>query len=299
MIQQVGPGPSNSGPLLNSIKVGLGSGGRKVKMRQYGEDEAAKLEAQPWMVALLERNPSYVHWGPHEDCMWNKDQGWTSPVVDQTWAGFGFKVLDEYNEVAHFYFEIARPSEQCATCDGRGYHPDALWVSESWYEHKEQFAHGAMPPSELLEKYSGLMEHCKSVKANGGGWYTAITQDEVDALWDGLRLTHEFKEKPTAEQVNTWAGGRGFGHDAINSWICIEQRLKRLGIPKTCPVCEGDTRLFTGPAYMQLVLWVLHPRKGASRGVEVRFEEHELPEVLDYLREAAQRSADRFKGVTA
>jgi hypothetical protein len=33
MIQQVGPGPSNSGPLLNSITVGLGSGGRKGKMK--------------------------------------------------------------------------------------------------------------------------------------------------------------------------------------------------------------------------------------------------------------------------
>lgn len=266
-------------------------------MRTFDEEDAAKLEAQPWMLELLKRNPSYVHWGPHEDYMWTKGGGWTSPVVDQTWADFGFKELDDYNEVAHFYFSVERPSEKCAMCEGTGYHPDALWVSESWYKHKEKFAGGSMPSIELLDKYPELMAHCLSVKANIGEWSSALTQDEVDALWDGHRLQLEFKEKPTAEQVNSWAGGRGFGHDAINSWICIEQRLKRLGIPKTCPKCDGDTRLFTGPAFVNLVLWVLHPREGASRGVEVRIEEAEVPEALAYLREAAQRSADRFKGV--
>ena len=266
-------------------------------MRHYDEKEAAKLEAAPWMVELLKRNPSYVHWGPHEDYMWTKERGWNAPVVDQTWNNFWFKTLDDYNEVAHFYFQIARPSESCSTCKGTGYHPEALWVSEAWYRHKEQFADGAMPSNEVLQKYPDLWGHCMSVKVNGGEWSTALTQDEVDALWDQHRLQLEFKEKPTAAQVNKWAKGRGIGHDAINSWICIEQRLKRLGIPEKCPTCDGDTRLFTGPAYMQLVLWVLHPRKGASRGVEVRFEEYELPEVLAYLREAARRSAERFKGV--
>lgn len=268
-------------------------------MRTFDKEEAEKLEPQPWMLALLERNPSYVHWGPREDYMWNDKSGWDSRVVGQVWKSFGFKNLDEYNEVAHFYFSVERPSEKCPMCEGNGYHPDALWVSESWYKHNGKLSGSVMPPAELLKRYDGLAAHCLSVKANGGEWSSALTQDEVDALWDGYRLKHEFKEKPTAEQVNAWAGGRGFGHDAINSWICIEQRLKRLGIPKTCPKCDGDTRLFTGPAFVNLVLWVLHPRKGASRGVEVRIEEGEVPEVLAYLREAAQRSMDRFKGVMA
>lgn len=44
-----------------------------------------------------------------------------------------------------------------------------------------------------------------------------------------------------------------------------------------------------------VVLWYIHPRKGASKSVRVkRVERAELPLVIDYLRGAAQRNADRF-----
>ena len=41
-------------------------------MRHYPTDEddmkeVARLEAPTWMVEQLKLNPSYVHWGPHED----------------------------------------------------------------------------------------------------------------------------------------------------------------------------------------------------------------------------------------
>jgi hypothetical protein len=42
-------------------------------------------------------------------------------------------------------------------------------------------------------------------------------------------------------------------------------------------------------------MWVLHPRKGCSRGVEVKnIKQNELPEIFKYLRSAADRNAERF-----
>ena len=47
-----------------------------------------------------------------------------------------------------------------------------------------------------------------------------------------------------------------------------------------------------------LVLWFLHPRKGCSRGVEIkRIEEAEIPEVVAYLQQAAKRNAERFSAL--
>jgi hypothetical protein len=48
-----------------------------------------------------------------------------------------------------------------------------------------------------------------------------------------------------------------------------------------------------------LVLWILHPRKGASRGVSIaRVERTELPAVATWLQEAAERNAERFAGTS-
>lgn len=49
---------------------------------------------------------------------------------------------------------------------------------------------------------------------------------------------------PTADEVNKW-NERGMGHDAINRWILIEARAKRLGVYGKCKKCrgKGETRL--------------------------------------------------------
>ena len=163
--------------------------------------------------------------------MWKRgDAGWESPVVVESWKKFEFG-LDEYNEVVNFYFDVDRPGKDCGTCGGGGHHPDAQWITDSWYRHTSPFAketqeerqlaerfgmgrhkgilgRGTMPPDELLEKYGKpFYEHCVTTMENGGEWNTNITQDEADALWDGDRLKFEFKEKPTAKQVNDWQRG--------------------------------------------------------------------------------------------
>ncbi len=53
-------------------------------MRYFDEDEAARLNAEPWQLALLKANPSYLGWGPHEDYMWKEGSGWDSRIVVPT-----------------------------------------------------------------------------------------------------------------------------------------------------------------------------------------------------------------------
>ena len=53
----------------------------------------------------------------------------------------------------------------------------------------------------------------------------------------------------------------------------------------------------TGPT-LSLTLWMLHPRKGCSRGVLIEnLEEEDMPAVYAYLQEAAKRNANRFSKI--
>lgn len=302
---------------------------RTVPQDDSDRNEAERLRAEPWMLAALELNPSYVFWGPHEDYMCSKDGGWNAPVAVESWSDFGWS-LDEYNECANFYFEINRDAEQCSTCGGTGYHPDALWISESFYSHSSPFksptarereagallasfgcqqqpspvGHNAFPSDDTLAKYGPeFRAFCEEMQRHHC-WNDRVTQDEVDELQKHGRLRTwddgQWQTIPmTAERVNLMNGpsarGPG-GHDAINRSILVERRCERLGVPRTCPACDGHGHVFTsGTARLSLVLWMLHPRKGASRGVEIKsVSEADLPKVYAWLRAAAERNADRF-----
>jgi hypothetical protein len=254
-------------------------------MRYQDDDDAKRLNAEPWQLALLKANPPYCGWGPHEDYMITKGEGWNSRIFAPTWAEFGPWNLDDLNECVNFYFEVSRASEECKTCGGNGYHPEAQGVVNTFYSH--------MNPA-------------------GESWCKDVTQDEVLALVEAGRLmdwTHDFvpgegwKKKvpeytPTAAEVNAAQSGLR-SHDAINRGILTEARLKRLGLPVLCPSCEGRGETFTEPAaHVSLVLWWLHPRKGCSRGIEVtRLQREDLPAVQAFLKKAAERNAERFSGV--
>jgi len=312
-------------------------------MRKYDGDaddekELLKLRAESWMIDLLKLNPAYVHWGPREDYMgkhgddepWHEERkklgmperkhGWEARILFKNWKEHTV-ALDELNEVVNFYFSVDRASKECETCKGTGYHPDAQWVSESFYDHMlEEFMSEAKSVRPLRDamvaKYGEAFQAFWADILAHGAWHTRITQDEVETLVSDSRLydfTHTYSQEqgwqpkeppavPTAQEVNDWHAGKlrgkvgGFGHDAINRMILIEQRCKRLGLPQTCPPCEGHGTIFTAEeAHVELTYWLLHPRKGASRGVEVaRIEREELPQVLTFLKQAAERNAERF-----
>lgn len=291
-------------------------------MRYFDEQEAGRLNAEPWQLDLLKANPGYLGWGPHEDYMWKKGDGWDSAVYHDTWASFGPWGLDDLNECVNFYFSVNRESKDCETCGGNGEHPDAQWVTQSWYSHSSPFkhktfreqqaeavmsrfgskphellGHGAYPSEELLSRYSPeFRSFCEQMRTRGS-WCDDITQDECDRLISERRVP----AGSTAAQINAQnaPGARGFGHDAINRWIVTKARCERFGIPYECQTCEGHGVVFTAPAaHVSLTLWWLHPRKGCSRGIEIkRIERGDLPAIQSFLRRAAEQNAQRFSGI--
>ena len=92
---------------------------------------------------------------------------------------------------------------------------------------------------------------------------------------------------------------RSVGHDAINRWILVETRAKRLGVYGNCALCNGAGHIYTAPAaHLSLILWMLHPRKGASRGVEIKsLSRDDVRASAAWLSDAARRNADRFSRV--
>lgn len=256
---------------------------------KYDVKEAAKLNAEPWMLAQLLKNPSYNCWGPGEDYMPVPDgsgSGWGSSLKFGCWKDNPFRP-DDLNELVNFHFEVTRASKQCPDCMV-GYAPQADALRATFYN----------------------------------GWSVCLTQDECDALSDEGRLERHFPGRyewkkgkgtflksgfshPTAAEVNALFGSRDHRgclvfHDAINLGICLEARCKRLGHEYLCATCKGDSYIYTSEtASLSLVMWFLHPRKGASRGVVVEnIQESELPEVYKYLNDAAKRNAKRFAKVS-
>lgn len=248
-------------------------------MRSYPEDsewdrrDLARLNAAPWMIECLRLNPDYPHWGPHEDYMCTKGDGWNSAVKHEMWSAFGPWNLDDMNECVHFYFEVNRGSHNCTFCDGQAINPATMKIANDFYDFGE----------------------------TGRRWCDAITQDELDALIRDGRI----RGNPSLEFVNQVNGRHRTArapfdlgvvdHDAINRWILIKARAKRLGVYGPCEHCDKGTIWDADVAHVSLVLWWLHPRKGASRGIEIeRIEQSELPAVYAFLSAAAKRNADRF-----
>lgn len=259
-------------------------------MRYYPESEydlkdAKQMNVEPWQLDLLKLNPSYVSWGPGEDYMKGKrdEGGWDAGQAFDSWKSFGPWGLDDLNEVVNFYFSVHRENKPCEHCKQSGLNPATHQISEDFYD----FAN------------------------TGRRWNDKITQDEVDALIEKNRLmdfTSEYtKEKGwqkhgrpvTAAEVNAAQNRRGAGlisHDAINRWILIETRAKRLGVYGHCEHCEGKGYIYTAPnAHVTLTLWFLHPRKGCSRGVEINnITQEDLPEIAKFLKQANERNMERF-----
>lgn len=246
----------------------------------YDKNHLAALNAEPWQVALLDCNPSYTGWGPGEDYMdspQNSERsGWNHSLAYNSWKEFGPWGLDDLNEAVNFYFSVRRSNRTCLACKGKGLNPETRLIQDSFYSHNRT--------------------------DNKPGWNTDITQDELDALIHAGRIRPPVT-KEEVNQANMWPRTADWkkgvmSHDALNKHILVETRAKRLGVYGECLECSGKGYTFTEPsAHVMLTLWFLHPRKGASRGVEVRIEKENLPDVKKFLQAAAERSARRFSGL--
>lgn len=238
-------------------------------------DEIA-MGATPWQIALLNLNPPYVGWNPGDDSM--KNGGTCS------WADFSERwPLDDLNEVVNFHFQVTRKSENCAACGATGTSPGARTVEHLFY-------HGDL-----------------GLKTYTGGWNDKITEDEYQALLAEGRIQGRTEGAlPTVEEVNRLQAAANVGghfgyHDAINRFILVHARCKRLGIEPKCAECAGRGYHYTAPdTHVVLSLWMLYPRKGLSQGLRIEpIEEGDQEAVFRFLRAAAARNAMRFEKIPA
>lgn len=267
-------------------------------MRTYPKTEDQSdveiLNAEQWQIDLLKLNPEYVFWGCFEDYMSDKKGGWNSAVILNSWKDHWG--LDELNELVNFYFEIYRKNHECEKCEGSGLNQATKQLSDDWYDFAER---GRRWDTKITDvEVEALM---RSGRLRDVSKFRGYFDDERNTwvTWDGdKKVDCEKPEFPTAEAVNIWAGARGIGHDAINKWICVKARANHLGVYGSCDCCT-DGRVYDEPnAKVALQLWYLHPRKGCSRGVYIEdIKQEELPEIFDYLKEAATRNQERFSKV--
>lgn len=311
---------------------------RHVPTDKYDKEELKRLNAPAWMVKCLKLNPDYISWGPFEDYMAKDDDGWDSRLIKDSFketihlndlnecVNFYFEINREnkecdncngtgYHRDALWVSEsFYRHSSPFAAMDTNILGARAVMAQFGANKNNpDPFGRNAFPSEETLSKYGlEFRAFCKEM-AIYGNWNNRITKDEAEALQEAGRVFSKWnpdtgKSEPTGpvdvEAINianhpNARGGFMMNHDGINRGILIETRLKRLGIPLHCEICEGHGRVFTVPeAKLSLVLWILHPRKGCSRGVMIKnIEQSELPEVYKYLREAAKRNAKRFSKI--
>ena len=248
------------------------------------------------MLDALKRNPSYPHWGNHEDHMCSKGWGEAQEVatVADMWP------QDEYNELVHGYYFIDRERARCEDCGQSGYNPATSKIADDWYGNRDP-----------RDRWDAKLTHDEVVALVEEGRLRDLTKgfnghfDRETSQWvvwrDGKSVPYKgIPYIPTPEEVNTWARARGIGHDAINRAICVKTRATRLGVWGYCPTCEGHGYNYTeAQPRLALQLWMIHPRKGASRGVIVRnVTPEDLPTVAAYFQTAVDRMVERMSGIT-
>jgi hypothetical protein len=138
---------------------------------------------------------------------------------------------------------------KCLPCGGTGLNPATRKIEEGWYSFDDQ---------EWVVLDGGRRYNAKA-------WQHDLTQDEVDALvaanrlrdlthvWDGPRgyVPREPPVHLTPAIVREW-NLSSMGHDAVNRWICVETRAKRLGVYGQCAWCQGDGELWSD-AFAQIL----------------------------------------------
>lgn len=281
-------------------------------MRYYDEERCLELKAAFWQIELLKLNPEYCCWGPYEDYMYKEGEGWDSRIIFKFWKDFGPWELNNFNECANFYFEINRESIECSICNGTGLNEATRKLSDSWYSFDKQdwksYGANRRYNNAAWQYHLTEIEVESLVKAGRlndlmDKWYT---YDETLNKWayrdDNLKTWIEINSAPifpSPEVVNERTK-TGMGHDAINQCIAVKARAEYLGVYGHCEHCGGKGNIFIeSNASVSLILWMLHPRKGCSRGIEIKdIQQNDLKEVKEFLILAAKRNAERFSKIT-
>lgn len=261
---------------------------------KYDVQDLEILNVEQWQVDLLKVNPEYVFWGNYEDHMSGKGSGWGSPVECESWDDFNWG-LDDLNECVNFYFKLHRENHECPHCEGSNYNKETKQLSDDWYDFGDTGRRWSNNITDV--EIEALMKHGRlSDVSNFNGYF-----DKEKNVWvqrvNGKKIECEKPEMPTAIEVNNWSR-HGMGHDAINRIICVEARAKHLGVYGHCEHCTEGYIYDEPKGNVGLQLWILHPRKGCSRGVYIKqIKQENLPDVFAFLKNAAERNQKRFSKI--
>lgn len=129
-------------------------------------------------------------------------------------------------------------SLECKSCEGSGLNPATKKISDDWYSHLRNDGKKGWS-NELTEvevealvrsgRLGDLMENNCYFDDEQNKWMKWVNREKIEC---------EQPKFPTPEQVNEWSK-KGFGHDAINHWVCTKARAKSLGVYGHCEFCDG------------------------------------------------------------
>lgn len=238
-------------------------------------------------------NRSYTGWGPHEDYMITKDPDF-SPLDFTSWQDFkNWQQEHPHMVVLDYYHGYTCDSEKCPQCDGGGNNKATQQIEDDWYDF-----------SGSGRKWSDRITQDEVIELVKAGRLSELTDhpyhfDETNGVWRvGLEELEGEPNYPTALEVNQWSQGRGIGHDAINRWICVKTRAKRLGVYGKCQDCQGQGYMETSDPYFMLTLWMFNTETGANRGIDIKgIQERELMLTKLYLKEQYEKLKKRFQSL--
>jgi hypothetical protein len=126
-----------------------------------------------------------------------------------------------------------------------------------------------------------------------GGGKGRLTEDEIAALVEKRRIPARAKDGATPTPANLHRFLGPIGHDAINRWILVAARAKRLGCDTPCGDCYGEGNIRTSATKLEINLWTADPVRGSTQVDWIRSVRlDEFPEVREHL---AQLGLDSFR----
>lgn len=176
---------------------------------------------------------------------------------------------------------------KCGDCDGEGYGPEARAIANTFYAH--MIPGGWDGPGSDGRK-----------RAEALAWADKLGQAEVDNLITKGRLRvwrdgKWRKEKRTADDVNELQRRGGLDtHDAVNRWILVEFRCKKLAITIECPTCGGQGDIATDEqrAAAEAWTWTEPPTGDGYQLWETTSEGSPSGPVFDTLEALCEWAAD-------
>jgi hypothetical protein len=136
-------------------------------------------------------------------------------------------------------------SVKCCYCDETGLNPETAKISDAFYAHKgvgERWAHRI-----TLDELQALLDADRL----WGFWRPTIPGKGWDPDAKPPKASQELLDRVNAANAPQ---SRAFlmGHDAINRWVLIKARAKRLGVYGECKQCKGDGSLWYSPKIKKL-----------------------------------------------